>query len=500
MGGSNESGRVAAGGATWTSPYAPLARDDATFHGLVAESARRHGDRVALVDAPTGTEVTYALLADRVECVSALLAERGFGPGDVLALRAPNVPPWAGVALAAMAAGGAITGVLPASTPAEVARQVEDSGASLLVTAPGFDLPGVDTIEIGDDLLAARGPAPRPAADPDALALLPYSSGTTGLPKGVMLTHRNLVAGVRQAAAGLRPTEDDVVLALAPFAHVMGFVVTLGTALAAGARVVTIPRFEPDGFLAAVERHGVTMLIVPPPVMRLLARHPGALSSVELIVSGGAPVGAELQSAVAQRFPQAVVGQGWGLTETTACATVPDRERGTVPGSAGRVAASTELRVSADGELLVRGPQTMAGYLGRPDATAEMVDPDGWVHTGDLGRVDADGNVFVVDRLKELIKVNALQVAPAELEALLATHPAVADCAVVGRPDERRGEVPVAIVVARGEVEGEELMAWMNARVAPHKRLHDVRFADTLPRTPAGKLLRRALCAQPSYA
>ena len=155
--------------------------------------------------------------------------------------------------------------------------------------------------------------------------------------------------------------------------------------------------------------------------------------------------------------------------------------------------------MSADGELLVRGPQTMAGYLGRPDATAEMVDADGWVHTGDLGRVDGDGNVFVVDRLKELIKVNALQVAPAELEALLATHPAVADCAVVGRPDERRGEVPVAIVVARGEVDGEELMAWMNERVAPHKRLHDVRFADALPRTPAGKLLRRALRAQPSY-
>ena len=309
----------------YTSPYAPIPRDDATFHGLVAESARRHGERVALLDAPTGTEVTYALLAERVERVSALLAERGFGPGDVLALRAPNVPPWAGVALAAMAAGGAVTGVLPASTPAEVARQVEDCGASLLVTAPGFDLPGVDTIEIGDDLLAARGPAPRPAADPDALALLPYSSGTTGLPKGVMLTHRNLVAGVRQAAAGLRPTEDDVVLALAPFAHVMGFVVTLGTALAAGARVVTMPRFEPEAFLAAVERHRVTMLIVPPPVMRLLARHPGDLSSVELIVSGGAPLGAELQSAVAQRFPDAVVGQGWGLTETTACATVPDR-------------------------------------------------------------------------------------------------------------------------------------------------------------------------------
>jgi acyl-CoA synthetase (AMP-forming)/AMP-acid ligase II len=487
---------------TATSSYAPIARDDTTFTGLIADVTCRHGDRIALTDATTGASVTYATLAERAERVSALLAERGFGPGDVLALRAPNVPPWAGVALGAMAAGGAVTGVMPSCTPAELARQLDDAGASLLVTAPG--LPGVadvDTIEIGEPLLAARGPAPRRAADADALALLPYSSGTTGLPKGVMLTHRNLVTAVRQTSAGLRLGPGDVVLALAPFAHVMGSVITLGTALAGGARLVTMPRFEPEAFLAAVEGHRVNVLIVPPPVMGLLARDPRVdaydLSSVDLIGCGGAPLGADLQSAVAHRFPHAAVGQGWGMTETTGIATVPDRERGTVPGSAGRIAPDTELRVAADGELLVRGPQTMAGYLGRPDATAELIDADGWVHTGDLGRIDADGNVFVVDRMKELIKVNAFQVAPAELEALLGTHPAVADCAVVGRPDERRGEVPVALVVARAEADGDELMAWTAERVAPHKRLHDVTFVDSLPRTPSGKLLRRLL--QPSY-
>jgi acyl-CoA synthetase (AMP-forming)/AMP-acid ligase II len=479
----------------WTSPFEPIERDDATFHGLVAETARRHGDRIALLDAAGGARVPYATLAERVERVSALLAERGFGPGDVLALRAPNVPPWAGVALGAMAAGGAVTGVIPSATPAELATQLDDSGASLLVTAPGFEPAAAATIEIGEALLSARGPAPRPAADPDALAMLPYSSGTTGLPKGVMLTHRNLVAAVRQAAAGLRLTPRDVVLALAPFAHVMGFVITLGTALTAGARLVTMPRFELEAFLAAVEGHRVSVLIVPPPVMGFLARHPRIeaydLSSVELIVSGGAPLGAELQSAVAERFPQAVVGQGYGLTETTGCAAVPDRERGTVPGSAGGVAPSTELRVADDGELLIRGPQTMAGYLHR--SASELIDADGWVHSGDLGRIDADGSVFVLDRLKELIKVNALQVAPAELEALLATHPAVGDCAVIGRPDERRGEVPVAFVVPRGQVDEAELMAFVAARVAPHKRVREVRFVDAVPRTPAGKIRRRAL-------
>jgi len=172
---------------------------------------------------------------------------------------------------------------------------------------------------------------------------------------------------------------------------------------------------------------------------------------------------------------------------------IPDRALGTEPGSAGRVMPNAELRVAEDGELLLRGPQTMAGYLNRPEATAELIDADGWVHTGDLGRVDDDGNVFIVDRIKELIKVDALQVAPAELEAVLGEHPAVAESAVVPRPDERHGEVPVAVVVAREPVEPEALMAFEAARVAPHKRLRGVRFADVLPRTPAGKLLRRLL-------
>jgi acyl-CoA synthetase (AMP-forming)/AMP-acid ligase II len=282
-------------------------------------------------------------------------------------------------------------------------------------------------------------------------------------------------------------------------------VITLGSALAAGARLVTVPRLDPADFIPMLERHRVTVVIVPPPLMSLLARSPRELPDVKLIVSGGAPLGAELQRAVAARFPHAAVGQGWGLTETTACGAMPDRELGTVPGSAGRLMPNTELRVTAEGELLLRGPQTMAGYLNRPDATAELIDSDGWVHTGDLGHIDDDGNLFVVDRIKELIKVNALQVAPAELEALLGTHPAVAECAVVPRPDERCGEVPVAVVVARAAVDAGELIAYVADRVAPHKRIRAVRLVDALPRTSAGKILRRLLREtsssrdQPSY-
>jgi acyl-CoA synthetase (AMP-forming)/AMP-acid ligase II len=282
----------------------------------------------------------------------------------------------------------------------------------------------------------------------------------------------------------------------------MGFVITLGSALLAGAGLVPVRRFDPRDFIDLLARERVSIVIVPPPVMPLLAQSPRDLPDAELIVCGGAPLGVDLQLAVAERFPHVAVGQGWGLTETTANGTMPDRDRGTAPGSCGRLMPNTELRVLDSGELLLRGPQVMDGYLNRPDATAELIDADGWVHTGDAGRVDDEGNVFIVDRLKELIKVNALQVAPAELEAVLGMHPAVAECAVIPRPDERCGEVPVAVVVPRAEVGADELLSWVAARVAPHKRLRAVRFTDAIPRTPAVKILRRRLREtrdQPSY-
>jgi acyl-CoA synthetase (AMP-forming)/AMP-acid ligase II len=525
----------------WTSPYGPIDGDGTTLVEMVVEAAAGRADRVALVDGPSGAAVGYGLLRSRIGQVAAGLGARGFGGGDVLALWAPNLPQWAGVALGAMAAGGAVTGLSPACSEDEARVQLADAGVSVLVTVPplrgparaaaaaagvrdlvvlgggdhggdhggdpGTD-PGVRVTPIAE-LIASGSAVPAPAVDPaTAVAMLPYSSGTTGLPKAVQLTHANLVASVRQILAGLRLTERDVVLALAPFSHVMGFVPNLAAPLAAGATVVTVPRLDLARYLALAERHRATVLIGAPPLMAALAGHPLVdahdLSSIELIVSGGAPLGADAQRAVAARFPGAAVGQGWGMTETSVGGTVPDRDTGTVPGSVGRVMPSTELRVvdpssgrdlaaGERGELWLRGPQVTPGYRGRPDATAELIGADGWLRTGDLGAVDADGNVFVVDRLKELIKVSGYQVPPAELEALLRTHPAVLDAAVIPRPDARRGEVPVAVVVPRGEVDPDELLAWVAARVAPYKRLRAVRFADAIPRTPSGKILRRVL-------
>jgi acyl-CoA synthetase (AMP-forming)/AMP-acid ligase II len=491
----------------WTSPYEPV-DTSGTLLDLIA--AASYGARPALVDGPSGASVSYAALASRIDRVAAGLAARGIGQGDVVAVWAPNVPQWAGVALGAMAVGATVTGISPAAADREVQAQLLDSRASILVALPSRapDVP-IEVVTT-EDLIAVDGPAPAVALDPDAVALLPYSSGTTGLPKGVMLTHRNLVAAVRQIVGALRLTPRDTLIAVAPFAHVMGFVVNAAAGLAAGATVVTMPRFALEPYLDLVERHRATVLVVPPPIMNALARHPAVgqrdLSSVELVVCGGAPLGAEVQRAVAERLPGVVTRQGWGLTESGAVATSPDRGAPVAPGSVGRPMPSTELRVvdpdsGADrgpgerGELWLRGPQVMAGYLGRPDATAAMLDAAGWLRTGDLGLVDDDGQVFAVDRLKELIKVSAHQVAPAELEALIATHPAVADVAVVPRPDPEHGEIPIAVVVARGALDADELMAWVAERVAPYKRIRAVRFADALPRTPAGKLLRRLVVA-----
>ena len=520
----------------WTSPYAPVEVGGTTLHRMVLEAAARFGDRPALVDGASGTIVDYRLLGRRAGQVAAGLAAGGFGPGDVLALWAPNLPQWAGVALGAMAAGGAVTGVTPAAGERELAAQLADSRASVLVTAPPLApvaraaaaAAGTrEVVALGEaegatpiqTLLAAGAPgwAP-PELDPaTAVGLLPYSSGTTGLPKGVLLTHANLVTSVRQVGSGLRVTDRDVLLAVPPFSHLMGFLVTLAVPLCAGATVVTVPRFDPAQFLELLARHRVTVLVGAPPMLRLLLTHPLAasadLGALELVVCGGAPLSAADQRALAERLPGATVGQAWGLTETTVGLSMPDRDAGSVPGTVGRVMPNTELRVvdpgsgrdlgpGQPGELLARGPQVMAGYLHRPEATAAMVDPDGWLRTGDLGLVDADGNVVVADRLKELIKVSGHQVAPAELEALLATHPAVADAAVLRRDDPATGEVPVAVVVPRpgADPDPEELLAWVAERVAPHKRLRAVRFAEALPRTPSGKLLRRTLQDQDRQA
>ena len=502
----------------------PLAgHDPVPLPDFLLGHARDLGDKPALVDGPTGRTLSYRQLADGVERVAAGLAARGFGRGDVLALFSPNLPEYALAVYGAMAAGGAVTGANPLLTAGELATQLADSGARLLVTVPPFletaraaaEKAGVgEVVVFGEadgatpfrDLVDHDHPATRADVDPARdLAALPYSSGTTGLPKGVELTHANLVANARQTQAAVGLAADDVVLGVAPFFHAMGGNLILPCSLRAGATLVTMPRFDLEAFLGLIQEHRVTFTIVAPPIVLALAGHPLVdrydLSSLRIVGCGAAPLGAEVEQRCTDRLGCVVI-QGFGMTEGTCTFAIVPQE---APrhGSAGRLLGGTEARIvdpdgrdlgpGRTGELWLRGPQVMRGYRNQPQATARTVGPDGWLRTGDLCYVDDDGYLFVVDRLKELIKYKGAQVAPAELEQLLCAHPAVADAAVVPRPDPEAGEVPVAYVARRAEATAEELLAWVAERVAPFKRLRDVRFVDQVPRSPTGKLLRRVL-------
>jgi acyl-CoA synthetase (AMP-forming)/AMP-acid ligase II len=493
---------------------------------LLRERARRHPDAVALVEASSGRALRYGEFDQGIGRIAAGLAALGFRPGDVLLMSAPNSPEWPLMALGAMAAGGAVTGANPQYAAADLAHQLADSGARFACTTPAGvgtvreaaarNGAEVMTIVLGDapagtvgvdQLLRCTDPQPSTALDLDALAALPYSSGTTGAAKGVRLTHRTLVANVLQVDQMLPLPPGTVVLAFLPMFHIYGFAAITLCSLVGGAKVVTLPRFEPEAFLSAIETWRVNRVGVVPPVAQFLAIHPMVegrdLSSLERVGSGAAPLGAEVEDRVAARLGRPVT-QGYGMTESSGVwATTPVGQGRR--GSSGLLLPGTQARVidiergidaprGGSGELWLRGPQAFTGYHRQPEATAAAITPEGWVRTGDIGHFDADGYLFITDRLKELIKVKGFQVAPAELEALLFTHPDVADAAVIGRADERAGELPVAYVVARTKtLDTAALIDWVAERVVAYKRIADVVLCDAIPKTAAGKILRREL-------
>ena len=511
--------------------YPDVEIPDVPYHEFVLGRAVELDDKPALVDGslPSSRAITYAQLAEGVGRVAAGLAERGFRKGDVLAIFSPNLPEFALAYLGAAAAGGVVTTISPLAPLDDLANQMTDAKARFLITVPPFldrAIPAAkragvqDVFAFGEaegatpfaTLMGSNGTAPRVTFDPsEDLVALPYSSGTTGLCKGVMLTHRNLVANVIQAAAMLHISEDDRSIALMPFFHIYGMVVVMGLGLYRGITLVTMPKFELESFLGLLQTHHITHVCVAPPVVVALSKHPAVdghdLSHLRTVFSGAAPMDAALQEACAARL-NCDVNQGYGMTEaspvTHATSRLPGKNR---PGTVGQLVPNTECRIvdvatgadvgtGAEGEILIRGPQVMKGYLGNPDATAETLDADGWLHTGDIGRVDADGYFSIVDRLKELIKYKGYQVPPAELEALLLTHPAVADAAVIGVPDPEVGESPKAFVVLKGAVTPEALMEFVSARVAPYKRIRCVEIIDVIPKSPSGKILRRVLKEQ----
>ncbi len=508
------------------SPYADVAIPDVGVPQMVYQHALQYGEKPAMIDGVSGRTLTYTQLYGGVRRVAGNLVKRGLRKGDVVGIYCPNLPEYPlayhGVALA----GGIVTTANPLYTADELAYQLRDSNAKFLITVgpllekaiPAAQQAGVQEVfVIGEGegatpftALLAEAEPPEVAINPaEDLIVLPYSSGTTGLPKGVMLTHRNLVANMVQVlASGVNLQQDERVIGVLPFYHIYGMLVILNLCLYRGMTIVTMPRFDLEQFLKIMQDYKITRANLVPPIILALAKHPIVdnydLSHLKIIMSGAAPLSAELAQACSERLG-CIVLQGYGLTETSPVTHVNPEDPARIKlGSVGVPVASTEcavvsletgnpLGVREEGEIWIRGPQVMKGYLNNPEATAQTLTPDGWLRTGDVGYVDEDGYFYIVDRVKEMIKYKGLQIAPAELEAVLLTHPAVADAAVVPSPDEEAGEVPKAYIVLKGQATEQELMDYVAGRVAPFKKIRKVEFVDQIPKSPSGKILRRVL-------
>ncbi|NLG55207.1 MAG: 4-coumarate--CoA ligase family protein [Rhodococcus sp.] len=494
-------------------------------------------DRPALVDGATGAITTYGGLVAQVDGVAGALAARGIGFGDVVGLHSPNVPAFAAVFHGILRSGASATTINALYTAQDIAKQLADSKAKALFTvSPLLPQAKAAAAQVGipdelvivldgaerhpslRDLLTEGVPAPQISFDPAThVAVLPYSSGTTGRPKGVMLTHRNLVANVAQIQSPMAISSDDKVLALLPFFHIYGMTVLLNAALHERASLVTMPKFDLVEFLRIISENKCSYVFIAPPVAVALAKHPLVdqydLSSVRVVFSGAAPLDETLGGAVAQRLGCSV-RQGYGMSEMSPVSHVIPFDGDDVPlDSVGYTVANMECKlvdaasgaeiavpsegVSEPGELWCKGPNIMLGYLGNAQATMETLDGDGFLHTGDIATVSANGVVTIVDRLKELIKYKGYQVPPAELEALLLSHPQIADAAVIGVRDDEGEEVPKAFVVKQPDVDLDEdaVIAFVADRVSPHKKVRVVEFIDAVPKSAAGKILRKDLRA-----
>jgi acyl-CoA synthetase (AMP-forming)/AMP-acid ligase II len=444
----------------------------------------------------------------------------------VLAIFSPNVPEYAIAFHAVSLIGGVVTTVSPLYTSGELAHQLKESGARYLVTVPScvskvepavqesgvrevFVFGEADGATPFRSLMEADADVPAVSINPrEDVVALPFSSGTTGLPKGVMLTHHNLVANILQTQCAIELRGTDTLLGLLPFFHIYGMVVIMNLGLYEGATIVTMPRFDLEQCLEVLQNYRVTFAPVVPPIMLALAKNPIVekfdLSQMHTLLSGAAPLREELAAAVAARLGCRII-QGYGMTETSPVTHLKRRPGAHVKfESVGQPVPNTEAKVAdvttgaalgpnQEGEIRVRGPQVMKGYLNHEEATRATIDAEGWLGTGDIGYADDDGCFFIVDRLKELIKYKGMQIAPAELEGVLLGHPAVADAAVIPIPDEEAGQVPKAFVVLKDDTAPALIMDYVATRVAPYKKLRSIEVINQIPKSPSGKILRRVL-------
>jgi len=465
-------------------------------------------------------EMSYRALDTASARVAGLLAQRGIGPGERVGVMLPNVPEFAVVYYGVLRAGGVVVPMNPLLKEREVAFYLGDSGARLVFAWHGFAEaaeagarePGADCLFVTPGEFARLLSEVEPAAEPidrapDDTAVILYTSGTTGTPKGAELTHSNLTSNVATVVALHSFSERDVLLGALPLFHSFGQTCSMNATIASGATLSLIPRFDAGRALGIIERDGATVFQGVPTMYSALLHHPEResfnTSTLRVCVSGGASLPAEVLRGFEEAFGCTLL-EGYGLSETSPVASSnrPDRERR--PGSVGVPIDGVQIRIvdengaevpiGARGEIVIRGPNVMKGYWGRPDATAETI-RDGWFHTGDIGVMDEDGYFFIVDRLKDMIIRGGYNVYPREVEEVLYEHPAVREVAVVGVPDPELGEeVAAAVALKEGAAADEdELRDFVKARVAPYKYPRVISFFPDLPKGPSGKIVKREI-------
>ncbi|RDY14065.1 hypothetical protein CR513_00913, partial [Mucuna pruriens] len=512
------------------------------LHAYCFQRLSEFADRPCLIIGSAAKTYTYAETHLISQKIAAGLSNLGIRKGDVVMILLQNSAEFVLSFLAASMIGAVATTANPFYTASELFKQFTASKAKLIITQAmyvdklrhhegaklGEDFKVVTIDEPPENCLhfsvlseANESEVPEVEIHPDDAVALPFSSGTTGLPKGVILTHKSLTTSVAQQVDGENPnlylSTEDVLLCVLPLFHIFSLNSVLLCALRAGSAVLLMQKFEIGTLLELIQLHHVSVAMVVPPLVLALAKNPMVadfdLSSIRLVLSGAAPLGKELEEALHNRVPQAVLGQGYGMTEAgpvlSMCLGFAKQPFPTKSGSCGTVVRNAELKVvdpetgrslgyNQPGEICIRGQQIMKGYLNDDQATASTIDAEGWLHTGDVGYVDDDDEIFIVDRVKELIKYKGFQVPPAELEGLLVSHPSIADAAVVPQKDVAAGEVPVAFVVRSNgfDLTEEAVKEFIAKQVVFYKRLHKVYFVHAIPKSPSGKILRKDLRAK----
>ncbi|MFJ2724136.1 long-chain fatty acid--CoA ligase [Streptomyces collinus] len=483
------------------------------LNDFLTRAAGTRGDRTAV---ELGAQrLTYAELHALAGRTAALLAARGVRPGDRVGLMLPNLPEFPVLYYGILRAGAVVVPMNPLLRQREIAHYVRDCTMTLLLAHQdaaeearrGADGAATSIVSIAPgglvDLLAGHpDPEPATARGGDDLAVILYTSGTTGVPKGATLTHAGLARNCEITARVLRLTPDDVMMGCLPLFHAFGQACAMNAAVIAGARLTLLSRFDPGQALRAIADRKVTVFEgVPTMYAALLAEHRRdsrtETDSLRLCVSSGAPLPVELLHGFEAAFGCSVL-EGYGMSETSPVVSFNHLDRPRRPGSVGTPIEGVEMRIldpqDGVGELCVRGHNVMAGYWGRPDATAETI-VDGWLHTGDLARVDGDGYYYIVDRKKDLIIRGGYNVYPREIEEVLYEHPGVAEAAVIGIRHDLLGEEVAAVVALRPDArtDAEELRQFVRRRVAPYKYPREIRLVDALPKGPTGKILKREI-------